>query len=203
MKKIFKFSLIALMVAPFALTGCKKGENDPFLSVKSRKARLVGEWTVSKGEGKSTSGSTTTTWTYDGTTETQTTGSNTSTRTVTYSYTFEKDGSMTYVETETGTILGAAYTDVSTQTGMWNFRGRVGDAKNKDAVIVTVNSFTNTYTISGNTNTSTNSCTGDDCFSVVLEIDRLSNKEVILKSTGTSTDASGTDTSEDSWTLVQ
>lgn len=36
------FSLILL----FFSFGCKKGEGDPFLSLKSRKSRLVGEWTI-------------------------------------------------------------------------------------------------------------------------------------------------------------
>jgi hypothetical protein len=31
----------------FFLVGCKKGDGDPFLSLKSREARLAGEWTIS------------------------------------------------------------------------------------------------------------------------------------------------------------
>lgn len=39
-------SLILSSGLLFFSLGCKKGEGDPFLSLKSRKSRLVGEWTI-------------------------------------------------------------------------------------------------------------------------------------------------------------
>lgn len=38
---------VAAIVAP-SFQSCKKGENDPFLSLRSRKARVAGEWDVTK-----------------------------------------------------------------------------------------------------------------------------------------------------------
>lgn len=66
MKKIV-VSLAALALLSSAVTSCKKGDGDPFLSLKSRKARVAGEWKATKMEDKSnttsssTSGGTTTT----------------------------------------------------------------------------------------------------------------------------------------------
>src|SRR6476661_1699887 len=45
MKKIVLFLLAVL-----TLTTCKKGEDDPFMSLKSRKARLAGEWSLESGK---------------------------------------------------------------------------------------------------------------------------------------------------------
>lgn len=41
--------LAAAVVIP-ALNSCKKGEDDPFLSLKSRKARVTGEWIIDEWE---------------------------------------------------------------------------------------------------------------------------------------------------------
>ncbi len=38
---------IILLALPIVFSGCKKGDEDPFLSFRSRKARLCGTWTVS------------------------------------------------------------------------------------------------------------------------------------------------------------
>jgi hypothetical protein len=52
-KLIIAFS-VAAIVAP-TLESCKKGENDPAISLRSRKARVAGEWTVSKMDYKASS----------------------------------------------------------------------------------------------------------------------------------------------------
>ncbi|MBO4613522.1 MAG: hypothetical protein J5709_00205 [Bacteroidales bacterium] len=38
---------IILLALPIVFSGCKKGDEDPFLTFRSRKARLCGTWTVS------------------------------------------------------------------------------------------------------------------------------------------------------------
>lgn len=201
--------MVALLaIGSLLISSCKKGENDPFLSVKSRKSRVVGEWTVTAGEGKDVndtgSSSTTTTWTYDGAVETSITGSSSTTTNVTRTYSFVKDGSFTMVETETGTILSTPYTDETTSVGTWNFTGRVGEEKNKEAILLTITSTSNKYTLGSSTSTSTSSCTGSDCFSILMHIDQLKNKEMIFIYNGTSTNSSGdVDTSEGTWTLTQ
>ena len=39
-------NLLLILALVAAFTSCKKGENDPFLSLKSRKGRLAGDWIV-------------------------------------------------------------------------------------------------------------------------------------------------------------
>ncbi len=64
MKTIKLFAIAA--VALIALQSCKKGENDPFLSLKSRDARIVGNWELTTSYSEFRQG-----FTYDGvTTET-------------------------------------------------------------------------------------------------------------------------------------
>ena len=44
MKNLFLFVIIAACCLP----ACKKGENDPFLSLRSRKARITGKWILTE-----------------------------------------------------------------------------------------------------------------------------------------------------------
>lgn len=51
-KNIFAIiAITALIITPFE--GCRKGDGDPLISIHSRKARVVGEWTISKWEQES------------------------------------------------------------------------------------------------------------------------------------------------------
>jgi hypothetical protein len=51
-KITFKLIALALLVMPF-FNSCKKGEGDPSISLRSRKARLTGEWTIEKYKSES------------------------------------------------------------------------------------------------------------------------------------------------------
>ncbi|MBW8048780.1 MAG: hypothetical protein FVQ77_00255 [Cytophagales bacterium] len=107
-KKILAITAIALIAMPLFYS-CKKGENDPFISLRSRDKRITGEWKLVSAEETSTwsrdfgfgatSGSTTTI--YDGKTSV-TTGGGSSLYTLTI--TFEKDGTATYKEDDDGDI---------------------------------------------------------------------------------------------------
>ena len=47
-KRLLGYTIAILMLAlPIVFSGCKVGKEDPFLTFKSRKARLCGTWTVS------------------------------------------------------------------------------------------------------------------------------------------------------------
>lgn len=196
MKKLIILSIGAIALIT-SISSCKKGENDPALSLKSRKARLAGEWTVTKEEGTSTStdvntggGATVTTVTngtstYDGTnyssTSTSTTTSsmggtpmtNTSTNSSVYTtnYTFEKDGTF-----KLETIYSTSST-TETYEGTWAFLGKSKtiDLKNKEAVALTVLKYTET---SGGV-TVTETVTGFDQ-SYIMLIDQLKSKEIIF-----------------------
>lgn len=129
MKKNFTKLLATVLLFAFAFQSCKKGENDPFISLKSRDARLTGTWELasySKERNSTTttdvsSSETVKTETYSGSLVTQTVTSSSSssskvyTDSDTWSYsetlTIEKDG--TYK-------LEVIEDDVSdTETGYW------------------------------------------------------------------------------------
>lgn len=191
MKTTIKVALAALMIAGVSLESCKKGEGDPFLSLKSRKARVAGEWTVSAGEGKDVSSSITSTWTYNGTVKTTTVGSASAEDKFTETYEFEKDGKFTYKHVDNNG--STATTD--TWTGTWNFTGGVGDVKNKSQIVLNVLTYSD--------GSSTTTYTGSDAPSMVMDIYELKSKEMIFKGTGTTTQGSSSSSSEFSWTLTQ
>lgn len=160
MKKsiLFLAAIGLLAVTP----SCKKGENDPALSLASRKARITGEWDVTNFESTYTSledGVTyTSTTSYDGSIQTTTyswsedgsTTTSTSTRTVNdHSWVINKDGSFTrtyeytYQEEDedfwSGNITTTTYVVIETTTGTWSFVGKVKDEyKNKERVVFNV-----------------------------------------------------------------
>lgn len=125
MKK--SISLIALVLMVFSgvfFTGCKKGEEDPFISLKSRDSRVTAKWKLTKIEGSSTNSfagsSFTTTTSYNGTIYTTTFSSG---DVVSYSYALEmeilKGGDMTSTETEDGAV--------STSKDIWFWTNNTSD----------------------------------------------------------------------------
>lgn len=201
MKKLLVLSIAALALVA-NLSSCKKGENDPFLSLKSRKARLTGEWTVTKIEGTSSDKNSsfpiadvTSTTTYDGTTETTTTttvmGTDTDTETYTLSFVFDKDG--TYTQTK---VEG---TTTEVETGNWIFLGKnkTAEIANKEAIQLnptSTSSTTNGVTVTSTSTGFTNSKT--------LMIDQLKSKEIVLIDSSSNTSGSQVSTDEMKITLT-
>lgn len=189
MKKIFLLAGMAAMMATTVVTfdSCRKGAEDPAISLRSRKARLVGDWKLTKGTMTSTSqnGNITTT-TYDGTNET--TGSSSSPYTMTIS--FMKDG--TYKAVTTSTQSNSFYTAVTTQetTGTWDFNSGIGEVKAKTIVSMhpTTETTTTATTMSGSTttNTSTTNYTSTS-YAEEFTLLELSNKELHINVNDVST----------------
>jgi hypothetical protein len=199
-QKLFLASFISLLI----FSECKKGPDDPFISLRSRKARVAGDWKLSSGTETSSSnysgGSSihqeTETTTYDGssyTTVTDETVGPTSyhdTETGAYSLkvSFKKDGSFEMEESRDG--------DASTSKGTWNFTGKVGDLKNKEQIVLSVTSE------SGSGYSSTSSGNQVD---KTFNIKELRNKKMVLVfeegSTSSDTFGSTTSTSTDSHKL--
>jgi hypothetical protein len=175
MKSITK--IIAALGLVFIFTLCKKGEDDPALSLRSRKARVVGDWALSSGTLSTVSRygsavyssnqvftgnafSQTSSYTNGGT-------SNVTTSTGVYSYKikFEKNGTFSLTE-----ILENS---VNIQSGTWNFTGKVGDYKNKEKIVLYRESGT------GLSGSSTISYSGDQVFKT-FSIKELRNKKMVL-----------------------
>jgi hypothetical protein len=132
MKKLTK-AVLAILVVASSITACKKGDDDPGMSLKSRKGRLSQEWTVSEYSSditdvSTTNGSTTSTTTtktkntYSGASATRevsrttaaggstTTSSDKFTGSVTaFDYTFDKDGTWS----STMTVKWTSVTSIS------------------------------------------------------------------------------------------
>jgi hypothetical protein len=150
-KQFFKLAGIAL-IAVAVLGSCKKGENDPLLSLKSRNARITGTWDLvssdATGTSSNTTGGTTTTdvetTTYNGTTLTNNDNGNISTVSYSQSIDIRKDGTYTMTTVQDGST--------STTVGNWWWLS----SKKKKVRIAFDDDFGSLY------------------------IDRLKNKEMVL-----------------------
>ncbi|MEI7595113.1 MAG: hypothetical protein WCK02_05140 [Bacteroidota bacterium] len=172
MKKVFVLLVACAMAMPL-LNSCKKGENDPGISLKSRKARLTAEWTLKEGTETETSGTTTVT-TYTGTSVSY--GSGTASP-YSETLTYNTDGTF-----EWKMVSGL---NSNTYEGSWFFGSKIKelDLKNKESVIMVC---TKSTSVSGGV---TNQATYDGANAQIFTfiIDELKSKELILKLDGTTT----------------
>lgn len=122
------------------ISSCKKGEEDPFLSLRSRKARLVGEWTLKTRTLKVISPTYTLTDEYaDGQNHSMAVhyeagvpvDTQISVNDYAQTYTFEKDGTYELV-----TVL---HTGKTVEEGVWSFirKSKADGLKNKEAILLT------------------------------------------------------------------
>jgi hypothetical protein len=198
-KKVnMKKAVLMLAVGGLMLVtpSCKKGENDPFMSLSSRTGRIAGDWSMTAGSWTTTDTyewggedyEDTDVYTYDGTTmtvssttknvTTNTSFTTTSTYTYSQSATFEKDGAYSSSTTADG--------NTSTAEGFWYFAGKskTADMKKKEAVIVSHTS----ETWGGNTTTYSGSAISPDGF---MMLDKLTGKEMVVLVDWSTTDSDG------------
>lgn len=108
---------IIFLIGILTFNSCKKGENDPFISLRSRDARITGEWKLTGFSQTNvqynpySQTTTTTTQTLNGTNLTVTSGSSSETYVYSYEMTIEKDGAFSMVEIADG--------DKKEETGNW------------------------------------------------------------------------------------
>lgn len=134
--------LIILGLAFSMFMGCKKSENDPGLSFRSRDKKVVGEWSVTSyenvNEDKNGNNTTKRVEVYDGSKITLNTTINgtastpfVTTTTYTGKLSIKKDGKCTYVETATN----GTSTTTKTLEGDWLW----GDSKRNKTVLLFTN----------------------------------------------------------------
>jgi hypothetical protein len=150
---IYLFTLLSLLAA-----SCAKTEDDPDFTLRSRKARLTGEWKVTKASGADISPFDNYTWEYDGNTHRKLSPANEPPQTHTYKYVFEKNGDYTFEMIST-----ASNGDKTTTTtkGIWNFTEGVGKQEKKTQLILEARSLVSTST-SDPMNNYTMTYTGND-----------------------------------------
>lgn len=96
MKHILLFPIAALLI----LASCKKGEDDPFLSLRSRDARIRGEWKLVERQSVDSDGEERS---FDGTTMTiKQDGVVTDSYAYSLNYAFEKGGRLKWTKTQDG-----------------------------------------------------------------------------------------------------
>lgn len=188
MKKLLTFGLTALLITS-SIISCKKGDNDPFLSLKSRTARVSADWTITNEETTINEhytpfvdsiyidSSVAINATYDGTkliTRTTITLPDTvinlaDTSFYTNKFTIKKDG--TYSQT----IKYKNNLDLITTEGTWIFLGKskINKLKKKEAILLTT---TKTIISDGNV---TNVLDYVNLDGSTLVIDQLKSGEMI------------------------
>ncbi|MFH2142768.1 MAG: hypothetical protein ABIJ97_10115 [Bacteroidota bacterium] len=187
MKKVLIFLLAVILIAPM-FTGChfKKGENDPTISIKSRKARLCGEWKLTEWEMNETAtyssgGSSSTMYNFNGSSltiiDTDAGGSNTYTLMYSESCEILKDGTFT----SKTSMSGDGYTSTKDAEGTWTWisGNKEDDLKNKERVCFAETRSTEVESGSGYSDTDIFSADGDKDVSV-QRIDQLSNKILVF-----------------------
>jgi len=132
------FSILALCIFSLVLlAGCKKGEDDPTISLRSRKERFSGDWQLTRGFVISTNKNTVVSTTYNGNSFTTTSSLNPE---------LVINGS--YIRTlsinKEGTFIDEINKDnlFKKEQGLWTFLSGndIEDLKNKEAVLFKVSS---------------------------------------------------------------
>jgi hypothetical protein len=181
MKNIFCIALFISIIAG-GLHSCRKGENDPAISLLSRKMRIAGKWNVVSSN---SSGNQTSDWlsvsfnsTYSNGTlthimtiiENGNVTSDTSIQSFTATFDIRKNGTYTIIRT-----LGDQQ---STQKGTWTFlkQSKKDGLKNKEAIMFTTTEISSTGGQSMNQTLN----------GKVYSIDMLKNKEMVWKAETTS-----------------
>jgi hypothetical protein len=196
MKKITNLLFFALLIG--TLSECKKGEDDPFISLRRRKARVVGDWKLTSGTSTSTNNSTnsteTETYTYTENSfvyaDNYTSGGSTNVINDAGVYSlkieFKKDGTFTWTELKD--------TYISTVSGDWNFTHGVGEYKNKEQVLLTIKSIISQGSSAIYTGNS---------YVYTMTIKELRNKKMVIVMDETSTGTNSTSSDKSEMTLEQ
>jgi hypothetical protein len=181
MKKVLLVIVMAAIMMP-AFVSCKKGENDPSISFKSRNSRLIGKWKLTKVEGTNqyvTGGSSVTeTHAFNGTIYTVTVSPGGGSYQATGSFEMEilKDGAYTFTESFTPSGGTAS---IETGASYWYW---LGNDNSKVAVDL----------VGG----------GGNIFQGgIYNVDELKSKELILTWTTTSTSDGDPDNSNFTYTF--
>jgi len=178
MKRLFNiFNLFFIALIIFA--GCKKGEEDPNFSFRTRKDRLTGDWILTRGFISSTNKNSTVNTTYSNSTYITTSSQNPE-------LVIEGNYSRTLSINKEGNFIDETYKDDQflKMQGEWTFLSgnKSDDLKNKEAVLFKITSQFNSF---GNI---LNQYEGDKRPLITVRLKNLSNTEIVWTSNGTMDD---------------
>ncbi|MCA6364372.1 MAG: hypothetical protein IM638_15150 [Bacteroidetes bacterium] len=115
------------------LSCTRKGEGDPLISLRSRKARLDGKWKIVSGKGTYEMSQINYPWIYDGNTLIYSSSSVPDQR-VSLVVEFGKDGKYEWTRVEEIPTSGGLTTIV--ETGNWNFKTGKDDSRRKEEIVL-------------------------------------------------------------------
>jgi hypothetical protein len=179
--KSSKLTAAFIIFGTMSFVSCKKGENDPALSLKSRTSRLVGTWNLVSGQetkvdydfGNQETFTSTTVYNESSYTETTafqdvsgTTTSAPQTISYTLEYSFEKDGAFSLTQIEDGN------SDIDKGFWYWGGKSKTQDLKKKETVVIAI-----TETNDGQIDTYGGTAVSADGS---FQLDRLTGKELSL-----------------------
>ena len=193
MKKLIYLG--CMLGALVSISSCKKGEEDPFMSLRSRKARLAGEWDIANGktEIKLFQGeeySYLRTEEFDGeklkyqTTVTQ--NGNTSNYSDQVKYenkiVFNKDQSFEFTKVQYYPNGQIQSNERSTGTWAFALKNKSAEIKNKECVVINSTKVTFTYYDENGqvTDQSSQTFSANHSEGEIIYLKRLSNKELII-----------------------
>ncbi len=167
---------LCFTMAVLTILSCRKGPEDPFISLLSRKSRLVGKWKLVEGRDTSTNGSTSRFVDYNSTSMIEYSLGAGIVNSYPYeeTWTFNKNSTFSYY---TKTQYPSGRIEEQTANGTWDFNSGYGDEKKKEKVILTVTEYIDAVTINSSTNAvSYKYSTNDEV--MTLDLVRLSNNEL-------------------------
>jgi hypothetical protein len=173
MKRVLLVILMAALIMP-AFVSCKKGDRDPFLSLKSRKARLVGDWKLKSGSLTQVNGNVTTILNFNGSSVSWTEGSDNGTDVYTEDLKVNKDGTYERNTNNNGTITA--------EKGLWSFMdaNKNEGIKDKEYVVIIKTSETTTYPSGSSTSYAYTGGNGGSNNPYTVKLEKLSSKEMII-----------------------
>jgi len=197
---MLRITLITAVLLSLLVSSCRKGENDPFLSLRTRKARVAGSWVMVSGSGSTVTANPASTnteaWSFDGTTKnytttyTDTSGTTSSGFTEPYKFlcAFDKDGSFMLTE--------IIYTDAVTRKGTWNFNDPPGRKDDRTMLMLSTNWLMSPF---GDVQTFEGAHCPVNCY----DINELRNKRMVLTMEGSITERGTTTTKKATIVLEQ
>jgi hypothetical protein len=170
--------LLLVIFILLEVVSCKKGDNDPLFSLRSRRSRLIGEWELKSGTIITQSGALTDSTVYNGSIYMKYLNGSLVQGTYSQKLNFKKSGA--YSE--------EIITDNSKEIieGGWMFGDKGHELKSKEVVIVRI--LSDTHNSNGITDITAYS--GTDCPSYSMKLDELRDRKLTIIYDGSITDQS-------------